>query len=162
MEAKFKVGEVVRVKDLKSMYDGERRVPFSLNSHMFEYSGQLFSVEAVKTNCYKRSEFPDFPDCDECLYVLSTLDGNTIGWSWSSPMLEKIDTTQVEYPTAVDTKVDAGPRKSWYELAQLHRDMLTSIASMPRHIIEASKPKAKDEPLKLAIKKRKIKLNFKN
>lgn len=81
MEPIFKAGEKVRVK--KRVGDS-RDYRYTFSDTMAELSGKTFTISRVVPNRYgKEYSIPD----DNTLYFLKE---DTIGYAWSSGMLEKI------------------------------------------------------------------------
>lgn len=125
MEPIFKVGDTVRIRDIRKITDTIGPMPFGVISEMCSLTGKEFRIASVNIGNYNPGNFSRFKDCDGCLY---RIDGDKLAWSWSSPMFEKV--------------VEADMRK----LAD------TSLPTSD----ETSRP------LKLAIKRYNVKLNFKN
>lgn len=167
MEAKFKVGDVVRVRDLNKIEkETQSGLPFGKASNMVALVGHLCTITSVEPHAYKAGDFPRF-ECDEYRYRISSDKGR---WSWSSPMLEKVTepadlrvdeqgiTTKAEPLTNVEPyALTPDGWKSYFDSVLFTK--LSSACSVPSALM----PKKDDEPLKLAlIKKHSVKLNFKN
>jgi hypothetical protein len=161
MEAKFKVGDVVRVRDLNKIEkETQSRLPFGRSSEMDDMVGQLCTITSVEPHKYKAGDYPRL-ECDECLYKISP---DRYGWSWSSPMLEKVaepaDLRVDAQVTTTKTNVEpcaltADGWKSYFDSILFTN--LSSACSVPSALM----PKKDDEPL-IAVKKHSVKLNFKN
>jgi hypothetical protein len=165
MEAKFKVGDVVRVRDLyKIEEETQSGLPFGTRSEMRAMAGHLCTITSVEPHIYEASDFPRF-ECDGCRYRISSDEGY---WAWSSPMLEKVTepvdlhvysqgiTTKAEPLTKVEPcELTADSWKSYFDSILFTK--LSSVCSVPSALM----PKKDDEPL-IAVKKHSVKLNFKN
>ena len=160
MEPLFKVGDVVRVRDLdKIEEETQSGLPFGTRSEMVAMAGQLCTITNVETNIYEASDYPRL-ECDECRYKISP---DRCGWSWSSPMLEKVaepaDLRVDAQVTTTKTNVEpcALTADSWRSYVDRKLYELSSACSVPSALM----PKKDDEPL-IAVKKHSVKLNFKN
>lgn len=81
MEPIFKVGEKVRVKE---RVDNKYAYRYSFEDTMAELSGKTFTISRAVPDRYgKKYSIPD----DNTLYFL---EEDTMGYAWSSGMLERI------------------------------------------------------------------------
>lgn len=88
MEPIFKVGDTVRIRDIRKITDTIGLMPFGVTSEMCSLTGKEFRIASVNIGNYNPGNFSRFKDCDGCLY---RIDGDKLAWSWSSPMLEKVE-----------------------------------------------------------------------
>lgn len=180
MEPLFKVGDIVRVRDLdKIEKETQSGLPFGRASKMDAMAGWLCTITGVEPHRYDARGYPRL-ECDECLYKISPDLGH---WSWSSPMLEKV----YKECDAQDTRTK--DETSFIDEVQKSLDCITSACGVPQSLLQKMDAKVpekiwdeyfadkvvyatqapllsitdkKCDPLKLAIKKHSVKLNFKN
>lgn len=145
MEPKFKVGEIVRVRDLAEIRKDGRNIPFPIADGMLSCSFCYYRIDSASM-AYDAADYPNL-DCDGYLYML---DGDDERWSWSSPMLEKVCCDAQDTRTKDET--------SFIDEVQKSLERIASACGVPKSILS----KEDVEPLKLAIKKHSVKLNFKN
>lgn len=87
MEAKYKVGDIVTIKQLSSEDDLLGTYRFGLNSEMVALSGKSFKIKEVQTSCSSPGKLPD----DGYRYKL---EDDARQWSWASSMFEDEDDEQ--------------------------------------------------------------------
>lgn len=85
MEAKYKVGDIVTIKQLSSEDDISGKYRFGLNSEMVESSGESFKIKNIDIATASPGKLPD----DGYRY---RLEGSS--WSWASSMFEDKDDEQ--------------------------------------------------------------------
>lgn len=98
MEPIFKVGDIVRIANLKLLRDFD--VPFGTNSDMEGLRGEKAIIKAVQEKDYDLKNYPTtfidgYNPTDGCAYELKPLSEDACEnpfslWTWSSPMLEKV------------------------------------------------------------------------
>lgn len=106
MEPKFKVGQLVRVKERTKEPEA---YPHSFVDDMMKYSEKvykIFHVSSKQTYCTE-----DYEDADGYSYYLATPDNDAeIDWTWTSPMLEPVDEDETKLQNKVPSKYNVGDR----------------------------------------------------
>lgn len=89
MEPRFKVGDIVRIKQLSEL---PFVPPYKISEAMYQLSGKEARITQVVPNTYHRDAFKDIPSymLDEAKYIIDIDRGC---WKWSLPMLSKVPST---------------------------------------------------------------------
>lgn len=153
MDSIFKVGDVVRVRDLREIegkYGAE--IPFHTDSGMKNMIGGVHIISKVKNDVYDVERFKHLKDLcpDGCRY---SLVGDKGGWAWSSPMLELVARAEslcMLTKEMVESSISSYKKALEYTNALLYFKIPTTT-------------QCDEKKLELKVKSvRKVKLNFKN
>lgn len=153
MDSIFKVGDVVRIRDLneiESKYG--RKIPFGIVAEMKNMKGDIYVISEVNNNFYdvEGYEHLKYLRPDGYQYILA---GDKGEWKWSSPMLELVASAKLY---DVFTKDMAERAREDY------KDTLEYVTSRLGFKRPTTTP-SDEKKLELKVKNvRKVKLNFKN
>lgn len=106
MEPKFKVGQLVRVKERTKDFD---KYPQSFVDDMMEYSGKVCKILHVSSEQTYLTEY--YEDADGYSYDLAKPNDDVgTGWVWTSPMLEAVDEDETKLQNKIPSKYNVGDR----------------------------------------------------
>lgn len=100
MESLYKVGDVVKIKQLSIDDDSDYR--FGVNTEMVKQSGKTFEIERVSSTMAFEGIIPDDGFC----YKLKG-----IGWSWASSMFEESKKTAKSKSKKSEIKISFHKKK---------------------------------------------------
>lgn len=164
MESIFKVGDVVRIRDIGELTDKFGNLPFDKNEDMERAKGTLCRICSICEGKYDVKCFCKIPKelLDECKYKIKPLDVDSDAefrishWTWSSPMLELVASTDL-YDTFTKDMAERA--------LEDYKDTLEYVTSRFGFKIPTTTPSDEKNEHKLELKVKnvkKVKLNFKN
>lgn len=155
MESIFKVGDIVRIRDLRELEKKYGGLPLGVSEEMCAMKGGLHTItDVVDKEIYDVESYEHLRpfNPDGCRYRIS---GDSGKWQWSSPMLELVASAEL---SCVLTKEMVESAISSYKEALKYVTLPIGESLWLKGTDEK-----KENKLELKVKNvRKVKLNFKN